>query len=102
MNLELIPVVSFFAGYTFVVLTNTFLIFKSKIKEKRFVKEFQKQGMHFKKSSPMEKVGGCIRTVYNIFLPVWNLLIFVNLILYREDFVEYIRREVLRRKVEEE
>lgn len=102
MILEWILVVSFFTGYTFVVLINAFLIFKSKIKEKRFVKEFQKQGMRFKQPSPMERVGGWVRTVYNLFLPVWNFLVFVNLIIYREEFVEYIRREVLRRKVEEE
>lgn len=102
MILEWLLVVSFFTGYTFVVLTNTFLIFKGKIKEKRFIKEFQKQGMRFKQSSPMEIVGGWVRTVYNLFLPVWNFLVFVNLIIYREEFVEYIRSEVLRRKVEEE
>lgn len=91
-----------FTGYALVALTNAFLLFKDKVKERRFIKECKKQGMRFKQSSPMRLVGGLIQTIFNLFLPFWNFLIFITLIADRKDFEEYMKREVLRRKVEEE
>lgn len=94
--------ISLFTGYALVVLTNAFLLSKDKIKEKRFIKECQKRGMRFKKSSLIAIVGCWIQTIFNLFLPFWNFLIFITLIADREEFVEYMKSDVLSRKIEEE
>lgn len=94
--------VSLFTGYALVVLTNAFLLFKDRVKEKRFVKECQRQGIRFKQFSPRVIGGRWIQTIFNLFLPFWNFLIFITLIADREEFVEYMKHDVLSRKIEEE